>query len=364
MKIAFLAASNSIHSIRWIQYFVDQGHSVTWISLAPASPEALDLLKKTSYYEISPSPLADITGKKAAFHLFSAVRKIKEILKKERPDVLHIHSAGTYGLVGMFSGFHPRIVTPWGSDILLTSSLVKKILIEYVVTTADFLTCDGENTAKALQEFGGDLEKISIIRFGVDVKKFESLVHVPAPDNIVRVLSLRNLEPVYNIETLIETAEIVHKENKNVRFQIAGDGSERQKLETCVQEKNLQSCVTLSGRYDPNTLPAMFGNSDIYVSTSLSDSGLSASTAEAMAAGLPAIVSDSGDNRAWVKEERGGFIFPCKDAKTLAEHILFLAAHPETRKEFGEYNQNVIMEKNNYWKEMEKVEKIYLENRK
>lgn len=360
MKIAFLAAANSIHSIRWIQYFVDKGHQVLWVSLAPASPEASDLIKKTVYHEISPSPLVDVSGKKATFYLFSAIRSVRDIIRKESPDILHVHSAGTYGLVGMFSGFHPRIVTPWGSDILLASSLIKRVLIEYAITSADSLTCDGENTSKALQELGGDIQKISIIRFGTDVKKFESVLRSQKNDGSVRVLSLRNLEPIYNIETFIEASEIVHKENGNVRFEIAGDGSERKKLETLVQEKNLQNIVFFSGRYTPDALPQMFSDADIYISTSLSDSGLAASTAEAMAAGLPVVASDSGDNRMWVKEEQGGFIFPCRDAKKLAENILFLANHPETRKKFGEYNRALIAEKNNYWKEMEKMEKIYL----
>ncbi len=363
MKLAFLAAANSIHSIRWIQYFSDRGHSVVWISLAPASPEASELIKKTAYYEISPSPLADINGRKALLNILPAVRDVKKILKKEHPDVLHIHSAGTYGLIGMLSGFHPRIVTPWGSDILLASSLFKKILIEYIVSTADALTCDGENTSKALQEFGADTQKISIIRFGTDVKKFEFPPRIQSTNSVIRVLSLRNIEPVYNIETLIAAAEIVHKENTNVHFQIAGDGSERKKLETLVQEKNLQDVVVFSGRYTPIALPQMFGSANIYVSTSLSDSGLSASTAEAMAAGLPVVVSDSGDNREWIKEERGGFVFPCGNAQALAEDILFLVAHPETRRQFGEYNKNLIGEKNNYWKEMEKMERIYSEIR-
>ena len=37
MKICFLAASNSIHSHKWINYFADQGHKVIWISLVPAT---------------------------------------------------------------------------------------------------------------------------------------------------------------------------------------------------------------------------------------------------------------------------------------------------------------------------------------
>ena len=37
MKICFLAASNSIHSHKWINYFADQGYKVIWISLVPAT---------------------------------------------------------------------------------------------------------------------------------------------------------------------------------------------------------------------------------------------------------------------------------------------------------------------------------------
>ena len=33
MKICFFAASNSIHSYRWVKYFADRGHAVTWVSL-------------------------------------------------------------------------------------------------------------------------------------------------------------------------------------------------------------------------------------------------------------------------------------------------------------------------------------------
>jgi len=105
----------------------------------------------------------------------------------------------------------------------------------------------------------------------------------------------------------------------------------------------------------------MLNNADIYVSTSLSDSGLAASTAEAMASGLPVIVSDSGDNRQWVDDNKGGFVIPLKSPEILAEKIIYLLKNKTLLKSFGEYNRKIIEERNNYHKEMGKMEKLYEE---
>ena len=49
MKLCFLAGANSIHSYRWIKYFVAAGHEVTWISL---SPNIFESLPGVRFYEI------------------------------------------------------------------------------------------------------------------------------------------------------------------------------------------------------------------------------------------------------------------------------------------------------------------------
>jgi len=114
LKILFLAASNSIHSVRWIKYFYEKGHEIIWVSLAPPIDEAKELISSAKiqtssnnpnikYYEIKPSPLSDINGSFAIRYLPSAVYQLKKIIQKEKPDLMHIHSAGTYGLVGALS---------------------------------------------------------------------------------------------------------------------------------------------------------------------------------------------------------------------------------------------------------------------
>lgn len=363
MKLAFIASANSIHGIRWIKFFADEGHEIVWIALAPPNTEAQNLLaahpRTISFHELSPSPLEDVSGNLAILYLPFAVWRAKRILKKVKPDVLHVHSAGTYGLIGALTGFHPLILTPWGSDILLNSGFKKK-LVAYVVKNADYFTCDGENTRTKLIELGANSQKIEMIRFGVDVKKFfpykkESNGH----HRPIKIISLRMLISVYDIETLIKAVALVVRVTPNVNFLIFGDGDQKPELQKLTKELQIDSFIEFKGRYSPDKLPQMLHDADIYVSTALSDSGLSASTAEAMAAGLPVVVSDSGDNRDWVTENKGGFVFPCKNEKILAEKLIYLIKNQVARESFGAHNRLIIEEKNNYYQEMAKTEEIY-----
>jgi glycosyltransferase involved in cell wall biosynthesis len=105
--------------------------------------------------------------------------------------------------------------------------------------------------------------------------------------------------------------------------------------------------------------PNVLASCDIYVSTSLSDAGISAATAEAMASGLPVVITDFGDNKKWVIDGENGFVIPIKDHRILAEKIVYLLHNKEERIKMGENGRQLIEEKNNYYKEMAKVEQIY-----
>jgi len=363
MKLAFLAGANSIHSVRWIKYFADlpaqtgRGHEIIWISLAPPIDEAQGLIKKVNFYELKPSPLSDINGPFAIRYLPFAVGQLKKILKSNAPDLIHVHSAGTYGLVGTLANFHPLVLTPWGTDILLTSAL-KKPLVKFIVKNADAFTCDGENTFKKLAELGADKNKIHLIRFGTDVEKFKPATHYKLQTKNYKIISLRSLEPVYDIETLIKAAAIVAGENQNIEFLIAGGGGERKRLEQMANGLGLieRGRVKFIGQIRNDLLPGYLQSADIYVSTALSDSGLSASTAEAMATGLPTIVTNTGDNKDWVDNE---FVIPVKSPEALAEKITSFIKNEKIRKIQGGRNRQIIEEKNNYYVEMTKIEKIY-----
>jgi glycosyltransferase involved in cell wall biosynthesis len=298
MKICYLAGANSIHSYRWIKFFVEAGHEIAWVSLAPSIFKPLHGIY---YYEIewAIGPL----------NLIRAVAKIRRVISEFKPDVLHVHSVGTYGLMGLLSGFKNIIATPWGSDIILgKASPMKRLIISRILNKATMITCDAIHMRDEVVRFGVPMERIQIINFGIDTDRFS-----PGPpdeafrsDNDLKegliVISLRNLESIYDVSTLIKAVPKVLQRHPDTRFIIVGKGSLQMELQSLAHNLGIDYAVKFLGYIPNDQLVHVLRSVDVYVSTSLSDAGIAASTAEAMACGLPVIVTDSGENARWLSD--------------------------------------------------------------
>lgn len=350
MKICFLAGANSIHSKKWIEYFAKKGHEIHWISLTPLTEGNIENVK---FYFIKGNLLFNIVY-------------ISRLLKKINPDIIHAHYAGINGFIGALSGFHPFVLTAWGSDILIASkSKIKKPFIKFALKKADLITCDAQHMREVIIKLEVDLSKIKIINFGIDTKKFSfglknyDLIQKLKIQNCPVVISLRSLNPIYNISMLIKSIPIVLKTYPKTVFIIVGKGSEEEKLKNLAKKLKVFENIRFVGFISNNNLPNYLRISDVYVSTSLSDAGIAASTAEAMSCGLPVVVTNIGENKLWVKDEENGYIIPIKNSKILAEKIIYLFNNDKEKLKFGEINAKIIKKRNNYYKEMEKMENIY-----
>jgi len=357
MKLCFLAPANSVHSYRWIKYFADKGHEIIWASLHPVTVnkiEGVDIRKIVV-------PL----GSAGAPH---AALKLRAIMKTRQPDVLHVHSVALYGVVGALCGFRPYVATAWGSDVLNASaSWWKRHLVRYALRRASLVTCDAHHMVAAMERLGIDRRAMEIIYFGIDTERFRPAGRGGFQSGDWRdaerpkIISLRSFHPVYDLKSLIEAASIVVKRVPSARFILAGTGPQEGFLKEMVRSLGLEDSISFPGPIPNEQLPALFASMNVYVSTSLSDAGIAASTAEAMACGLPVVVTDSGENRLWVQDGRGGFVVPTGDPATLAEKIIHLIENGEAREAFGRVNREAIVERNNYGTEMAKMEKIYHE---
>ncbi|NQE46637.1 Trehalose synthase [ANME-1 cluster archaeon GoMg2] len=353
MKICYIAPEG-IHTKRWVEYFAERGHEIHLIT------PKVEGIQSVKVYQINPK-VSKLSP------LFKAII-IRNLVKKIKPDILHAHEIVPFGLYGALSRFHPFVVSPWGSDALIfPNSNISKWLVRFVLKKADLITCDADHIKEPLMKLGAAPQKINIIYFGTDIQKFkpreksEKIREEIGIFDSPSVISLRVLEPLYNVESLIESASLVLKEVPEAKFVIAGKGSEEICLKDLANSLGILDSVKFVGLIPNNELPQYLSSMDIYVSTSLSDAGLSASTAEAMACGLPAVITDFGDNRKWVEDGVSGFIVPLKDPKALAEKIIYLLKHEDVRTEFGIRNRKIIEDRNNYYKEMGKMENIYIE---
>jgi len=366
MKILFVAPLHSIHSKRWIQFFADRGHDIHVVSFVKPTVQLQNV--KISILEHSSSLPRFISF---IPHFFATRKKLKKIITSFSPDVVHIHWIDIYAYIVLrFTlGRIFTMATAWGSDILIRpkKKILAKFYMSWVLKKMDLITVDASHLKDAIVKFGADPDRIKIIFFGTnladfnDSKRDENLATEIGFDKSNKlIISLRALRLVYNVETFIRAIPLIHEKAPHARFVVVGDGSERDMLEALVDTLHIREIVRFSGRLSDADLQRYTATADIYVSTSLSDDGLAASTAEAMACKVPVVVTDFGNNRDWVEHEVSGLLFPLRDFNKLAEHIVFLLNNQDKSRQMALNGYDVIDTRNNYHREMEKIEKLYV----
>jgi glycosyltransferase involved in cell wall biosynthesis len=356
MKILFLSDARSHHTRRWVDYFVDQGHQCFLVSLEKGIPtKAEEFLIN---YKILPSFLK---------YPLSA-RRVKKILEKIKPDLINAHFVPNYGLIGALLGQRPLVVSTWGSDILISpqKSFLHKFRAKYILKKADLITTDARILTQAILDLGIKKRKVIENPMGVDKnlvfeheeRRLRSSYHQEKKDFVIS--SNRRLEPVYDVSTLLKAVPVVIREaNKKVRFVIVGEGSLKNKLIKFTKDLKSEEYVEFKGELSRKDLIDCYENSDIYISTSLSDS-TSVSLLEAMAFELIPIVTDIPGNREWIEDKKNGFLFPISDHQALAKRILYTINEFTDWTFFRENNISLIKKKAIWEDNMKTVETEFL----
>jgi len=365
MRICYLADYRSIHTMRWIRYFSEEHHDVHLISLNFSETEKRPFVP-SDYEKIGIKVhLLDRTG----FGKYMAPSRARRLIAHIEPDLIHCHYVSHFGFLGAKSGFHPLVITAWGTDILIEpqQSFMKSFQVKYALKRADLATCDGENTASKLVELGVPKDRVQRIYFGVDTQRaspdrrdrkvFQKYLR---DDNTKVVINIRGFSPVYDPDTFINAVPDVLKAHPNTVFIMARESEERKKYEEMVRKMGIQDAVAFIGNIPSNDIPSYLASSDIYVSTSTSDSGIAASTAEAMACGVPVISTDVADIRIWVLDGKNGYVIPKGDGHALSSKINALLSDPAAWRLMGQEARRTIVERQDYRTEMAKMGSIYM----
>jgi hypothetical protein len=148
MKICYLADARSNHTRRWVEYFAKE-HEVDLITLAYTRKE--DTAVPEEVYEKMGVRVHKVS-KPMPFLLFAPF-KIRRLIKRIKPDIVHAHYVTQYGFCGAFSGFHPLAVSTWGSDVSEDpeKSKILRLLVKYALKKAD-LVQTGDELGEKRQE--------------------------------------------------------------------------------------------------------------------------------------------------------------------------------------------------------------------
>jgi len=204
-----------------------------------------------------------------------------------------------------------------------------------------------------------DGEKVSTFPMGVDNAFFEAGKGRGRKLNgqPYIIVSNRQLYPIYNLSSLIRAIPIVLKQEPEVKFLIAGEGPERENLESEAKNSNVAS-VRFLGRVPNEEMPELLGRTDIYVSTSPHD-GTSVSLLEAMATGAFPIVTDIPANREWIFDGENGFLVSVDKEGVLADKILGAIRDQTLLEKSRIRNLSMVGEKVLWPENIEKIRRIY-----
>jgi glycosyltransferase involved in cell wall biosynthesis len=103
---------------------------------------------------------------------------------------------------------------------------------------------------------------------------------------------------------------------------LLGGGSQGTKIRQILMNGGVLERVHFGGQVSQADLPRWYHMADLYISPSHVD-GSSVSLMEALASGLPCLVSDIPGNREWIDDGINGWLFRDGDVEDLAEKILY-----------------------------------------
>jgi glycosyltransferase involved in cell wall biosynthesis len=142
-------------------------------------------------------------------------------------------------------------------------------------------------------------------------------------------LSIRNLEPYYRVDVILEAFARLKLRLPEATLTVAGYGSEEARL-----KQMATSGVRFVGRVEPAEMPSLFDFADVFVNASVVDNQ-PVSILEAFAAGLPVVSTPTGDISALVRHGHTGLLVPENDPDTLAAAVLALIERPLEALEFA-----------------------------
>ncbi len=227
-----------------------------------------------------------------------------------------------------------RAVYPWrrpsGAPYLLLETSTN-MLADELIANSQVVLHDVQRTERFLPKTR------TVIYNGVDATQYT--LATPTRGRLLRLVTVGALAPRKGQIYAIEALRLVRDGGVDARLTLVGGGSDELLLRHAAGNFGVEQHVVFAG---PQTDPRPFLlDADMFLLPSRQE-GFSNALLEAMASGLPAVVTDVGGNREAIVEGEGGFIVPPFDPSALARAVTALARSPVALTTMGQSNRRRV----------------------
>lgn len=270
-------------------------------------------------------------GRKPGFD-FSVSRRMAKAIRSRRVEVLHAHQYTPFfygALAGRLSRMRPRVIfTEHGRHFPDVVSTRRRLANRWFLDRlADHVNAVCEFSARSLAKVDGfSRARIEVIPNGVDLPRYGRVADIKSVRERVGLDPMRRyittvarFHPVKDHRTLLHAFAEVAPVRPDVDLLLAGDGQLRESLERLAGDLGIASRVYFLGvRRD---VPDLLRASDVFALTSVSEAA-SITLLEAMASGLPVVVTAVGGNPEIVRQGVDGLLAPRGDSHGIATALL------------------------------------------
>lgn len=284
-----------------------------------------------------------------------ALWKLYWLMRKERPHIVHTHTAkaGFLGRLAARLAGVPLIVHTFHGHVLhgyygpVKNALLRRVERSWASFT-DRLVTVSEQVKNELIGYGiAKAEKITIVPLGFDLEPFlvshthqgEFRREMGLSDEIKLVGIVGRIFTIKNHAMFLESAAQISAREPTARFVIVGDGVLRPALEQQARRLGIADRVLFTGwRRD---LPRIYADLDLLVVSS-DNEGTPVSAIEAMASSCPVVATRVGGLPDLIADRKTGILVPPRQPEALTNAVLCLLHDPQIARELGRNGRDSV----------------------
>ena len=314
----------------------------------------------------------------------SLEKRIDQVIKEVKPDVLHAHSPALNGLAAVRAGRRHEIPVVYECRAFWEDAAVDhgtsnagglryrltKALETYVFRHVGAVTTICEGLRRDIASRGIAANKVTVIPNAVDIERFtfgaEADVGLRENLGLVDKTVLGFIGSFYAYEglsLLLDALPQLLKRIPNLCLLLVGGGTQETLLREKVTAMGLTDAVVFTGRVAHEQVQAYYNQVDIFVyprlPMRLTELVTPLKPLEAMAQGRIVVASDVGGHKELIEDKHTGFLFKAGDADSLAKTLINLINERDQWNDIRNAGRDFVEAERNWHKSVSNYSSVY-----
>lgn len=283
-------------------------------------------------------------------YTFKAYFYARKLINKNDYDLTHSFFAVPCGFISLLLKWQykiPYITSPRGADVPGYSERFESIykiltpFIKLIWKNAKFVITNSKGLTELAKKTSPE-QKFNVIFNGVDTNFYQSSKRTMKDrEKEFVVLCASRLSKRKGIKYAVSGfAKIVGRYPQLKMVIAGGEGNAMEELKNQVSNLGLNNRIKFFGYYTKDQSPEIYNSADVFVMPSLNE-GMSNNLLEALASGMPVLMTPVGGAEELVTDGENGFLIETENSDVIADKLEYLIENLDKVDEMGKASREL-----------------------